>query len=113
MEELAELKRREELEETFRIRLETRLLLDQQKTAMQLKRLQEKENEQEFHRKQMQLLAEKDKIEQLTNERKRIKILEHRKSVQELIKEKQLQRQTEIFDLIKSREDNCNEEKRM
>jgi hypothetical protein len=73
---------------------------------------QEENDEKLFCEKQLQMLAERDKIEQLSNEKRRRKILEHRKDIQEMLEQRKLQKVEAMATEIRMREIEEEEKKR-
>lgn len=92
--------------------MRTRLDLDQQKGENLMRKLQEEDDVKQFRFEQMQLLAEQDKLELLTNEKKRQKLVEHNRAVRQLIEERKAKRDAELFALIQAHEADMNSEKR-
>lgn len=101
------------MENEFRRRIELRFSLEKQRLD-QLERLKtEEREEQKFRDQQMKYLAERDKLEQMSNEKRRRKMLEHKKAIQEYLEQRRIQRAQEIADLQKSYKiDEENEEQR-
>lgn len=95
---------RKELEEKIRIRIETRLALDMQRANNQLKKDTEAAEERAFMEDQMKHLAEKDKLDQLSNENRRRKQMEHRQAVRELIEIRRAKRVQKMSDMVKEQE---------
>lgn len=103
---------RKKLEFQLRQRIEARLILEQQLMDQKQRKERDENDEKIYWEKQLQMLAERDKIEQLSNEKKRRKILEHRKAVQEMLEQRKLQRIEEMATEIKMREIEEENEKR-
>lgn len=95
---------RKELEEKIRLRIETRLSLDMQRANNQLKKDNEAAEERAFMEDQMKHLAEKDKLEQLSNENRRRKQLEHRQAVRDLIDIRRAERVQKMSEMVKEQE---------
>lgn len=95
---------RKELEEKIRLRIETRLSLDMQRANNQLKKDNEAAQERAFMDDQMKHLAEKDKLEQLSNENRRRKQLEHRQAVRDLIDIRRAERVQKMSEMVKEQE---------
>lgn len=83
---------RSQIEYRLKLAVESRLALEQQLVEQRLRKEQSEMDEKAFYENQLLLLAERDKLEQLSNERRRRKIAEHRKAIQEMLAEKRLQR---------------------
>lgn len=103
---------RSKMEFQLRCRIQARLALEQQLMEKQKRKEQEELNEKVFWEKQLQMLAERDKIEQLSNEKRHRKIVEHRRAVQEMLHERKLQRAETLANEIKQRDIEEQEEKR-
>lgn len=102
--EKVEERTRIDLERKFRVRVETRLALEQQLMDQYKRKLQVKEDDKVFLGKQMEMMAERDKIDQMSNERRRRKMAEHRKDIHELLEKRKEQRVLDIANEIKLRE---------
>lgn len=88
MEEAVAQQARDQLAIRLRQRLSARTEFLRQR-ADRLQRQQQQElDEREFRRQQMEVLAERDRIEQLSNERKRQRIVEHNRIVLGLMEDK-------------------------
>lgn len=110
--ELDEQKLRREMEIELRRRIETRLMLDQQRQDNQFRFMQEQEEDREFYLETMKVLAEKDKLDQLSNERRRQKLMDHRREIQELLQMRKNNRVTEFAGILREREKEEREEQR-
>ncbi|XP_063697301.1 meiosis-specific nuclear structural protein 1-like [Culicoides brevitarsis] len=95
---------RKELEEKIRIRIETRLALDMQRANNQLKKDSEAAEERAFMEDQMRHLAEKDRLDQLSNENRRRKQMEHRQAVRDLIEKRRAERVQKMTEMVKEQE---------
>lgn len=102
--EKVEERTRIDLERRFRVRVETRLALEQQLMDQYKRKLQVMEDDKVFLGKQMEMMAERDKIDQMSNERRRRKMAEHRKDIHELLEKRKEQRVLDIANEIKLRE---------
>jgi hypothetical protein len=103
---------RNHLEYRLRLRIESRLALEQQLIEQKRQKEQDELNEKTFYENQLQMLAERDKIEQMSNERRRRKIAEHRKATLELLEERKQRRAEALAVEIKLRVEEQQEEKR-
>jgi hypothetical protein len=103
---------RSQMEYKLRLRIDSRIALEQQLIERQRQREQEEQDERAFCEKQLQMLAERDKIEQLSNEKRRKKVAEHRKAIQEMLEERKNQRAAALAEEIKLRDALKQEEKR-
>lgn len=103
---------RNKLEFQLRQRIEARLILEQQLMDQKQRKERDENDEKIYWEKQLQMLAERDKIEQLSNEKRRRKILEHRKAVQEMLEQRKLDRIEAMATEIKMREIEQEDEKR-
>lgn len=110
--EKIEEKIRTQIEYQLRLRIESRLALEKQLIDRQQRREQEERNEKAFCEKQLQMLAERDKVEQLSNEKRRRKLAEHRKAIQEMLEERRCQRAVALAEEIKLRDIEKQQEKR-
>lgn len=102
--EKVEERTRIDLERRFRVRVETRLALEEQLMDQFKRKLQVMEDDKVFLGKQMEMMAERDKIDQMSNERRRRKMAEHRKDIHELLEERKAQRLLDRANEIKLRE---------
>lgn len=96
----------------MRQRIEARLILEQQLMDQKKRKEREENDEKLFCEKQLQMLAERDKIEQLSNEKRRRKILEHRKAIQEMLEQRKLERVEAMATEIRMREIEEEDKKR-
>lgn len=110
--ELDEQKLRHEMEIELRRRIETRLVLDQQRQDNQVRLMHEQEEDRLFFLETMKVLAEKDKLDQLSNERRRQKMMEHRREIQELLEQRQNNRVEEVAGKLRARAMEEREEQR-
>lgn len=99
--EKEEEKIRESMERQFRKRVETRLALDQQMLEQFVRKQQELVDEKQFREEQMKLLAERDRIDQLSNEKRHRKMMEHRKEIHEILEERKARRVQELADSVR------------
>lgn len=65
-----------------------------------------------FQEKQLEMLAERDKLDQMSNEKRRRKMAEHRKATHELLEERKQQRVEKLADEIRIRALDKEQEKR-
>lgn len=65
-----------------------------------------------FQEKQLEMLAERDKIDQMSNEKRRRKMAEHRKATHELLEERKQQRVVKLADEIRLRDLDKEQERR-
>lgn len=91
---------RKQLEDRIRQRLKTKLELEHQLKDIEIKRLQQKEREDQFRIEQLKMLAEQDRLELLTKEKQRIKKQEHHRLVREMLTAREDARNVEIFELL-------------
>lgn len=103
---------RSHMEHRLRLAVESRLALERQLEEQRQRKEQEDLDEKTFYENQLQLLAERDKLEQLSNERRRRKITEHRRAVQEMLSERKLQRAEALALELKARDAEQQAEKR-
>lgn len=95
---------RSQIEYRLKLAVESRLALEKQLVEQRMKKEQSEMDEKAFYENQLLLLAERDKLEQLSNERRRRKIAEHRKAIQEMLAERKLQRAAAMALEMKSRD---------
>lgn len=95
---------RSQIEYRLKLAVESRLALEKQLVEQRMKKEQSEMDEKAFYENQLLLLAERDKLEQLSNERRRRKIAEHRKAIQEMLAERRLQRAAAMALEMKSRD---------
>lgn len=110
--ELDEQKLRHEMEIELRRRIETRLVLDQQRQDNQVRFMHEQEEDHLFFLETMKVLAEKDKLDQLSNERRRQKMMDHRREIQELLEQRKNSRVEEVAGKLRVRAMDEREEQR-
>lgn len=110
--ELDEQKLRYEMEIELRRRIETRLMLDQQRQDNQVRFMHEQEEDHLFFLETMKVLAEKDKLDQLSNERRRQKMMDHRREIQELLEQRKNNRVEEVAGKLRVRAMEEREEQR-
>lgn len=104
---------RRQLEEKVRKRVEARIALDMQRANNQLKADIEAEENRRFAEEQMKYLAEKDKLDQLSNEKRRRKQIEHKKAIREIIEQRKIERAERMAAMVKSHEEELREEEKM
>lgn len=75
-----------------------------QRANNQLKRDSEAAEERAFFEDQMRHLAEKDKLQQLSNENRRRKQMEHRQAVRDLIEVRRAERVQKMTEVVKEQE---------
>lgn len=95
---------RSQIEYRLKLAVESRLALEKQLVEQRMKKEQSEMDEKAFYENQLLLLAERDKLEQLSNERRRRKIAEHRKAIQEMLAERRLQRAAAMALEMKTRD---------
>lgn len=100
------------MEHRLRLAVESRLALEQQLEEQRQRKEREDLDEKEFYENQLQLLAERDKLEQLSNERRRRKITEHRHAVQAMLEERKIHRAEALAEELKVRDAEQQAEKR-
>lgn len=100
------------MEYRFRVRVETRLALEEQLMDQQWKKELEAQEDRIFREKQLELWAERDKVEQLSDEKRRKKMAEHRRAIHEILEERQKQRAENLADELRTRDLEQEQEKR-
>lgn len=110
--EKVEEKIREQLEYRFRVRVETRLALEEQLMEQNRRKELEAHEDKIFLAKQLEQLAERDKIDQLSDEKRRRKMAEHRKAIKEMMEERKLQRAESLAEEVKLRDVEQQQQKR-
>lgn len=113
LQEQVELDDRAELERKFRLRLATRLKQDEQRHENMMRNLQSQDDDRQFRAKQLQRLAERDRIEQMTAERRRQKIAEHHRCVRAEIEQRKDRREREIVELMQMHQDDMQEKEKL
>jgi hypothetical protein len=96
----------------LRARIEVRLALEQQRRDQGFSKHREEEENRKFYEEQLKLLAEKDKLYQLSDEKRRKKMIQHRKDIEALIKVRQEKRATNVMGAVSSNEQELKEEQR-
>lgn len=102
--EKVEEKLREQMEYRFRVRVETRLALEEQLMDQKHRKELEAQEDRIFREKQLEMLAERDKIDQLSDEKRRRKTAEHRKAIHEMLEERKLKRAQDLVEELKERD---------
>lgn len=110
--EKVEEKIREQLEYRFRVRVETRLALEEQLMDQHRRREIEALEDRLFREKQLEMLAERDKLDQLSDEKRRRKMAEHRKAIHEMLEERKAQRVEDLAKEMQQRDMEQEREKR-
>lgn len=100
------------MEIELRRRIETRLMLDQQRQDNQVRFMHEQEEDRLFFLETMKVLAEKDKLDQLSTEKRRQKMMEHRRAIQELLEQRKNNRVEEVAGKLRDRKMDEKEEQR-
>lgn len=100
------------MEYRFRVRVETRLALEEQLIDQHRRKENEALEDRIFREKQLELLAERDKLDQLSDEKRRRKMAEHRKAIHEMLEERKLQRIENLAQEMKLRNIEQEQEKR-
>lgn len=110
--EKIEEKLREQMEYRFRVRVETRLALESQLVDQQRRKELEAQEDRIFREKQLELWAERDKVDQLSDEKRRRKMAEHRRAIHEILEERKVQRAENLAMEMKTRDLEQEQEKR-
>lgn len=110
--EKVEERMKSQIEYRLKLAIESRLALEQQLLEQRKRKEQEEVDEKAFYENQLLLLAERDKLEQLSNERRRRKIGEHRKAIKEMLEERKVQRAEALAMEMKERDVEKEEERR-
>ena len=100
------------MEYRFRVRVETRLALEEQLIDQKRRRDLDAQEDRIFREKQLEMLAERDKIDQLSDEKRRRKMAEHRRAIHEMLEERKAQRVENLAKEMESRSQAEAEEKR-
>lgn len=103
---------RQQLAEKIRQRMRTKLELEKQVQDLERRRMQRKDEEEQFKLSQLKLLAEQDRLEMLTKERQRVKRHEHHRIVKELLADRERARGAEVVELIQEQNEIIAMEKR-
>lgn len=106
------LRDRKELEARIRQQMKAKSELENQLTEIEMRRLQSKQDDEQFRLEQLRLLAEKDQLEILTKEKQRIKKQEHHRRVREILTAREDARHAEVFDLMREQSELMALEKR-
>lgn len=86
----------EEMEKKIRQRLMLQQTFQEQMAFKEMRRQEEREEEEAFRQKMMDKFAEDDRIEQMNAQRRRMKQLEHRREVEKLIEDRRRQRKAQM-----------------
>lgn len=103
---------RKELEARIRQQMKAKSELENQLAEIEMRRLQSKQDDEQFRLEQLRLLAEKDQLEMLTKEKQRIKKQEHYRRVREILTAREDARHAEVFDLMREQSELMALEKR-
>lgn len=106
------LRDRKELEARIRQQMKAKSELENQLTEIEMRRLQSKQDDEQFRLEQLRLMAEKDQLEILTKEKQRIKKQEHHRRVREILTAREDARHAEVFDLMREQSELMALEKR-
>lgn len=77
-----------------------------------MRRLQRKQDDEQFRIRQLQLFAEQDRLDMLTKEKQQIKKQEHYRRVREILTAREDARHAEVFDLVREQNELIALEKR-
>lgn len=86
------------------MRIETRVALDTQRANNQLRSEMAAQEVRRFEEDQMKLMAERDKLAQLSDDKRRRKQMEHKKAIRELIDQRRVERAENMAEMVKSHE---------
>jgi hypothetical protein len=100
------------MEYRFRVRVETRLALEEQLMDQQSRRENEAQEDRIFREKQLELWAERDKVEQLSDEKRRRKTAEHRRAIHEILEKRKEERVEKLAMELRTRDLEQEQEKR-
>lgn len=103
---------RKQLEERIRQQVKTKMELEDQLKEIEIRRLNRKDDEEQFRLDQLRLLAEKDRLDVLTKEKQRIKKQEHYRVVREMLDAREEARNAEMFDHVRQHNELMALEKR-
>lgn len=103
---------REQLEYRFRVRVETRLALEEQLLDQHRIKDAAAQEDRIFREKQLEMLAERDKLEQMSDEKRRRKMAEHRKATHEMMEGRKLERAENLAKELQERGQEQEMEKR-
>lgn len=111
--EKEETKRQRELEDQIRKRIAIRLDLEKQLVENNCQREMQAEEEKRFQAKQINMWAERDRIDIMTKEKRHRKLIEYRRNVQELLEDRRKRRMEDVKILMEQEERQQQEERRM
>lgn len=100
------------MEFRFRVRVENRLALEAQLVDQQRRRDIEATEDRIFREQQLEMLAERDRIDQMSDEKRRRKMTEHRKATHELLEVRKAERAQKLSEEIEMRHVEHEQEKR-
>lgn len=83
------------MENKIRQRLMLQRTIQEQMAFKEMRRQEEKEEEEAFRQKMMDKFAEDDRIEQMNAQRRRMKQLEHKREVEKLIEDRRRQHEAQ------------------
>lgn len=101
--EKEEQKLRVDMERELRKRINTRLVLEQQRCENRQRLCNAEEEDRVFRVDMMKVLAEKDKLDQLSNEKRRRKMMEHKKAIHDGLQQRRIKREQELEEMLQSR----------
>ncbi|CRK94975.1 CLUMA_CG008463, isoform A [Clunio marinus] len=102
--EKVEERMREQLEYRFRIRIEARLALEDQLMDKEKRKQLEEQEDKIYWQKQLEMLAERDRVDQLSHEKRRQKLIQHRKAIREMMEERKIQKALNLAEEIKQQD---------
>jgi len=94
------------------MRVQTRLALEEQLMDQFKRKQQEEQDDKQFREQQTELLAERDKLDIMSNERRKRIMSEHRKAIRQMLEERKLQRAHLLALEMKMRDAEEEQEKR-
>ncbi|XP_052901275.1 meiosis-specific nuclear structural protein 1-like [Anopheles moucheti] len=110
--EKEETKRQSELEDQIRKRIAIRLDLEKQLVENNCQRELQTEEEKRFQQQQIEMWAERDRIDMMSNEKRRRKMMEYRRNVQELMEDRRKRRMEDVKSSMEQEERQKQEELR-
>lgn len=112
-EEILVQKDKAEIEKKFRDRIKMRIGFNEQFMEREAQRRKHELDELAYKEEQMRFMAERDRLDQMSDEKRRRKMMDHRKAIQDILQQRRLERAIETTEKMKMREIEAENERKM
>lgn len=112
-EEILVQKDKAEIEKKFRDRIKMRIGFNEQFMEREAQRRKYELDELAYKEEQMRFMAERDRLDQMSDEKRRRKMMDHRKAIQDILQQRRLERAIETTEKMKMREIEAENERKM